>query len=1709
MRKLNLLFSLVTMLLLFGGLSNAWSQSVTLTPADDGTAYSYAPDDPVSHASNIFVSKTDTSEQIAYLKFDISNFAHREIEMAEFSTRSDMEDDSTMTAVLTKAGSTDFTRATLTWNNKPGTSGELATVIMDQESNRKIYSNNNTTLQDYINEALARGDQYVAFGIKYKSGAGDAFKWMAGKGDGAWGPELALVFADEYMYLPVEDGTATQSTPDAPVAHASNIFVSKTDTDEQIAFLRFNLAGFAYKTIEAADLSVRADMNDGTSMTVQLTEAGNASFERSTLTWNNKPSTSGELATLILDQESSRKSFNNDGSALIDYINAKLAMGNEDIAFGIKYKSGDGADFKWMGGKGEGYAWGPQLEVTPGNGYMAYSIADGAAIQSLNGAPVAHASNIFVYQNDTDTAIAYVKFDVSEFNGRQVKDVNLVTRSDMNDGTTMTIALFGAGTDFSRSTVTWDNKPSTGNTELATVILDQDSGEKTFAPVGTELADYVNGKLMEGADSIAFAFKFKAGDGADFKWMGGKGDGAWGPKLSMMFADDFSSFASGDGVAFKANPDQNANDVHGSNIFMYQKGADTITYAYVKFDVSALAGKEVKTASFSTRSDMEDGKTMVVQLRPVDDTNWDRASLTWNTMPAASNTVLASVIMDQESNRKVYNENGTNFIDYINSKIIQGAQEVAFRLHAESGDTASLKWCAGVGDGAWGPQLDFTIAGSVDYDTLYTIADAEVNFNNPDDNFGSNSDMGITKDTLETYLKFDISELTDDLVGKASLAVYIAQHNSGAQLANFPVEVYAVDDVAWIEKGAGSITWNTKPAASGSALITANVTWYNSGVDTALTSDAFTHYINEAVMAGKDSVSFVLKGKDDTPDARLWMAGREWKNEARLYVDYVSLPPAQTMPVIDDAYVSQVAGEEDTNFGSEADQHLVNDDDNNNSKWIFMKYDISDAYGEAVSAVLNLYGSVHDQSPNLAELNYEVYASTNKSWEESTITWNTKPAVENDVLLSGSVVQGGKWYSLSTGDFTNYINEQIADGVDSVTLVFKAVEQTPGERGWISGKEWRASYITLNYQPEASAPVFKPVSGTYIPEVEVEIVSATAGATIYYTLDGSEPTDASTEYTGKFILTDTTTVKAIAYATDLNPSIVSTIKYNVKAVDEPVFTPEPVTPFQNSVTVTITAQPEDAVIRYSDDGSAPTTLYDGPIILTTSATIKAQAFSADFTSSSEIVTADYQVVNTIDAAGKGPGGVGYKNLNFTGQPLLSLWLKPETMIGNPTDSIYWEDMSGNMNHAYNSFVEGGTNNSIPNTVESQKAPPVLLTDEVNGYSTFNFGEPGGVNKTLVVPDADELDGGSGLSLFVVMKRNEIIGDFASIIQKRNISGSLGELQSYVLEFNGGGDPNTIQFVLARDLFVRSDSSFLSTDDYVILVANYNSVEGRARFIHNNYVDKMVPYNTPVNATESPVIIGGFQPMNIAEVISYNSELNMAQVKIINNYLAEKFDVELYEGDIFTTTGYHMNAIGIGKTADGKSMHNNSANETLVLSASGTIPDGVFVMAGHNDAGEYYIEKSGTGDLNVDLGFIGIESSEKLMYRADETSEWSDLGITPSVEGDTVTFTVETFPTGYYKAGVVIGVDKQQLNNLFSIYPNPATGITNVKVSGAERGSLIVNILDNTGRVVKSANAVKATQEINIPLSIEDLDGGYYFIKVDVDGASSVKPLMIK
>src|SRR5690606_17194205 len=123
------------------------------------------------------------------------------------------------------------------------------------------------------------------------------------------------------------------------------------------------------------------------------------------------------------------------------------------------------------------------------------------------------------------------------------------------------------------------------------------------------------------------------------------------------------------------------------------------------------------------------------------------------------------------------------------------------------------------------------------------------------------------------------------------------------------------------------------------------------------------------------------------------------------------------------------------------------------------------------------------------------------------------------------------------------------------------------------------------------------------------------GGTIYYTTDGTDPDESSTEYETPIELShpSETTIKAITIADGHNNSTVATGEFilTTPVTDAPTFSPEPGS-YIMTVDVSLSSDTEGAIIYYTTDGTDPTTessVYSGPLTFEESVTIKAFATS--------------------------------------------------------------------------------------------------------------------------------------------------------------------------------------------------------------------------------------------------------------------------------------------------------------------------------------------------------------------------------------------------------------------------------------------------------------------------------------------------------------------
>ena len=173
-----------------------------------------------------------------------------------------------------------------------------------------------------------------------------------------------------------------------------------------------------------------------------------------------------------------------------------------------------------------------------------------------------------------------------------------------------------------------------------------------------------------------------------------------------------------------------------------------------------------------------------------------------------------------------------------------------------------------------------------------------------------------------------------------------------------------------------------------------------------------------------------------------------------------------------------------------------------------------------------------------------------------------------------------------------------------------------GFTGGTGGTVSTQNILSWTYTPRAATPTLTPVPGTYTGSQSVKILDSTTSANIYYTTDGTAPTKSSAPYAGPITVSSNETIKAIAVASGLGNSALASARYSIRT-DTPTFTPVPGT-YTGSQSVRILDSTTSANIYYTTDGSTPTTsstLYAGPITVSSSETIKTIAVASGLTNS--------------------------------------------------------------------------------------------------------------------------------------------------------------------------------------------------------------------------------------------------------------------------------------------------------------------------------------------------------------------------------------------------------------------------------------------------------------------------------------------------------------
>lgn len=215
---------------------------------------------------------------------------------------------------------------------------------------------------------------------------------------------------------------------------------------------------------------------------------------------------------------------------------------------------------------------------------------------------------------------------------------------------------------------------------------------------------------------------------------------------------------------------------------------------------------------------------------------------------------------------------------------------------------------------------------------------------------------------------------------------------------------------------------------------------------------------------------------------------------------------------------------------------------------------------------------------------------------DKSVTWSQSSSDGGEVLFSGTAVNPVSVTAVKAGTVT--VTATTTDGSKTDTATITITDDVIKEK--------------------AATPEFSPAAGTYTLSQNVIITSATEGAVIHYTTDGSTPSSESPSYSNPILVDKTMTIKAIAVKEGMDDSDVATAAYVLDSQAVPV-TSVTVNPAAVQVLkgetykLSAVVMPEDATdktVTWTSLDTSKVTVTDGGVITGVAAgtaTIRAEA----------------------------------------------------------------------------------------------------------------------------------------------------------------------------------------------------------------------------------------------------------------------------------------------------------------------------------------------------------------------------------------------------------------------------------------------------------------------------------------------------------------------
>ena len=148
-------------------------------------------------------------------------------------------------------------------------------------------------------------------------------------------------------------------------------------------------------------------------------------------------------------------------------------------------------------------------------------------------------------------------------------------------------------------------------------------------------------------------------------------------------------------------------------------------------------------------------------------------------------------------------------------------------------------------------------------------------------------------------------------------------------------------------------------------------------------------------------------------------------------------------------------------------------------------------------------------------------------------------------------------------------------------------------------------------------------------------------------------------------------------------------------------------------------------------------------------------------------------------------------------------------------------------------------------------------------------------------------------------------------------------------------------------------------------------------------------------------------------------------------------------------------------------------------------------------GEKYMDKVATSELN----------STEITWEITDPS--AGFWYAVSARNDTQGWESERTRAKNYAGGLYncsLGVDENTINDMVSLYPNPATNEVSINFSGRSMENLDITVLNSLGQILYKISDVNSSSDVSIDVS--QYSSGLYFIQIEAGNSQATKKLIV-